>query len=57
MEFIKAKNKIEALKNAGFENIYFSGKNPYSIRYGIYTYKITASKEKDGYIIIAERIK
>ena len=23
----------------------------------VYTYKVTASKEKDGYIIIAERIK
>jgi hypothetical protein len=56
MELIKAKNKIEALKNAGFKNIYFSGKNPYSMVYSIYTYKVTVSKYNDSYIIISKKL-
>jgi hypothetical protein len=58
METIKAKSKYEALKNAGYEKIYFSGNNPYSVRCFIYTYKITASKYNNNeYIIISDRIK
>jgi hypothetical protein len=53
---VKAKNKIEALKIAGYDNIYFQGNMPYSMEYSIYTYKITAHKIEDGYLIIKGRV-
>jgi hypothetical protein len=57
MKTIQAKNKIDALKQSGYENIYFSGNKPYSITSAIYTYKVFAIRLSTGnYMIISERI-
>lgn len=57
IEKIMAKSKLDALKKCGYEYIYWKGNNPYSIQYGIYTYKIYAIKIEYGkYMISAERI-
>ena len=39
---IKAKSKLQALKNSGFDNIYWTGNTPYSMIWSIYPKKITA---------------
>ena len=44
MDIIKAKTKIEALKQSGFDKIYFKGNKPYACTYGIYTYYVYAIK-------------
>lgn len=51
---IQAKTKIEALKKAGFSNIYFRGNTPYSVVRGIHTYHVFAIKTSKGEFYISE---
>jgi hypothetical protein len=41
---IDAKNKVEALKEAGYENIYWQGNNPYVQKQGVYPTRVFAIK-------------
>lgn len=58
METIQAKNKIDALKKAGYSKIYFSGNKPYSVSNSIYHYHVYAVRISEGeYFISKERQK
>jgi hypothetical protein len=53
---VSAKNKVDALKSYGYEQIYFKGNNPYVVEWGIYVYHIFALRIKKGeYLIFKER--
>jgi hypothetical protein len=57
METIIAKNKIDALKKAGHERIYFKGNKPYAYVNSIYSYHIYAIVIAKGeYYISKERV-
>ena len=51
---IQAKNKYEALKNAGFNKIYFKGNTPYAVTRGIYASNVYAIKISKGEFFISE---
>lgn len=54
---MKAKNKIEALKQYGIESIYFKGNKPYGCIWGIYTYHVYAIRVSNGlYEIVMNRV-
>lgn len=54
---MKAKNKIEALKQYGIESIYFKGNTPYGCIWCIYVYHVYAIRKSHGiYEIIKERV-
>lgn len=51
-----ARNKIEALKMYGVDNIYFNGNKPYGCVFGIYVYHVYAIRISNGlYEIIKEK--
>lgn len=53
---MRARNKIEALKMYGVDNIYFKGNKPYGCVFGIYVYHVYAILISNGlYEIIKER--
>jgi hypothetical protein len=54
METIKAKTKLEALKIAGYKNIYWKGQKPYACSYGIYTSHVYAIKMAKGEFYISQ---
>lgn len=51
---IQAKTKKEALKNAGFDKIYYKGNTPYAVTRGIYTSYVYAIKISKGEFFISE---
>jgi hypothetical protein len=58
METITAKNKIEALKKIGLNNIYFKGNTPYGYKHNIYSYEVYAVKmAKNSYYMYEKKIK